>query len=393
MSLTLSGNTKTSILSFSDTGVEIAKLVETADTTYTGSGSTGISAHTVGTVDFDNFSSTGEALREITMTGVLHDGTSVIASESNLTVHILNFLTGDREVSITGVSTDASGNMSVLSDVDLGLDEIYSAFVERTNGQVGFIRRTNKNWPRIYVNNSDLESGAYTAVKYDGLGIPGNEVPATGAHGAAFGYPALDLPTEDNDEFRFTITSAPAVTQGGSIVAQALYDDSSFDFEVSQRTAVAWTYTLYKNNVEDTTGMTANVNFASDELVIPPAGSMSMTGQAPTATIVTYVDVPVGSMSMTGQAPTATATENVWVDVPVGSMSLTGYAPSLSGFEEIVTPPAGAMSLTGFAPTALIGDNTVIVPVGSMSLTGYAPTVVAESDAVRLSFSVIGKIN
>lgn len=61
MTFTLSGSTKTGVLRDLDLASDVATVSDSADSTYTASASTGVSLHTAGTVDYDNFSSTIEA--------------------------------------------------------------------------------------------------------------------------------------------------------------------------------------------------------------------------------------------------------------------------------------------------------------------------------------------
>lgn len=84
-----------------------------------------------------------------------------------------------------------------------------------------------------------------------------------------------------------------------------------------------------------------------------------------------------GSLSLTGLVPSAEI--DAIRQVPAGSLSLTGLAPTAET-EHIRQAPRGTLSLTGLAPSAEIQHNRSI-PVGSIALTGLAPSV--EIDAIR----------
>lgn len=110
-----------------------------------------------------------------------------------------------------------------------------------------------------------------------------------------------------------------------------------------------------------------------------PAGSLTLTGFAPTVSTTGLVSVPAGSLTLTGLAPTvAVSGGSATVAVPAGALTLTGFAPTVdAGYSASVSVPAGSLALTGFAPTVSNGSMaaTVSVPVGALTLTGYAPTV------------------
>jgi hypothetical protein len=112
-----------------------------------------------------------------------------------------------------------------------------------------------------------------------------------------------------------------------------------------------------------------------------PAGSLTLTGYAPTVvtTANQTVAVPAGTLTLTGNNPTVVATDNQTVAVPAGSLSLTGFAPTVTaGNNQTVAVPLGTLTLTGNAPTVVAsGNQTISVPAGSLTLTGFNPTVVA----------------
>lgn len=118
---------------------------------------------------------------------------------------------------------------------------------------------------------------------------------------------------------------------------------------------------------------------AGGATVSVPAGSLTITGYAPTILNPVTVSVPAGSLTLTGYAPTV-QTGGATVSVPAGSLTLTGYAPSVLN-PQTVSVPLGTLTLTGYAPTvSTAGAGTIVsVPLGTLSLTGYAPTVTVET--------------
>lgn len=107
-----------------------------------------------------------------------------------------------------------------------------------------------------------------------------------------------------------------------------------------------------------------------------PVGALNLTGFVPTALAPETVDVPTGSLSLTGLEPTVIAPNTV--DVPTGSLTLTGFNPAVIA-PEAVDVPAGSLLLNGFAP-AVIAGSTVDIPAGEMDLTGFDPTVIAPNN-------------
>lgn len=122
------------------------------------------------------------------------------------------------------------------------------------------------------------------------------------------------------------------------------------------------------------TGYAPTVNEAHNVSV--GSGSLTLTGYAPTVTEGTgshTVTPDSGALTLTGYAPTVTKTENHDITVGSGSLTLTGYAPSL-GESPNITVGSGSLTLTGYAPTVNESHN-VSVGSGSLTLTGYAPTL------------------
>lgn len=116
-----------------------------------------------------------------------------------------------------------------------------------------------------------------------------------------------------------------------------------------------------------------------------PAGSLTLTGFAPTVTATANqtVAVPAGTLTLTAYAPAAVASNNQTVSVPAGTLTLTGYAPDVqvAATGTTVQVPAATLSLTGFAPV-VVAPATIAIPAGSLTLTGFAPSVAVRADQV-----------
>jgi hypothetical protein len=61
------------------------------------------------------------------------------------------------------------------------------------------------------------------------------------------------------------------------------------------------------------------------------------------------------------------------ISVPAGSIVLSGFAPTVSN-PRAVSIPAGSLVLTGIAPS-ITNPKSIAMPVGSIRLNGFAPTV------------------
>jgi len=83
-----------------------------------------------------------------------------------------------------------------------------------------------------------------------------------------------------------------------------------------------------------------------------------------------------GSITFTGQAPTATATDNKTASPSFVEIVFAGYAPGLSVTENVfANPGATQVAFTGFAPSASSTANKEASPsFASIVFSGYAPT-------------------
>lgn len=105
--------------------------------------------------------------------------------------------------------------------------------------------------------------------------------------------------------------------------------------------------------------------------VTPGVGALTITGYAPTVEQVSGVQPGVGTLTLSGHAPTVTQPHGVTPGV--GALTLTGHAPVVTQVANIA-PAVGSLAFTGYAPT--IAQPIALAPaVGSLVITGYAPTV------------------
>lgn len=121
ITFTLSGNTKTAVLRNLDTATDLQTLNESTDSTITGSGKTGVSIHTVGTVDYDNFVSTpavtGPSMTSVDGDNQVREGQTNIAvvwsdgsaSGNTLTVSPTNDINDVNAITPTITSESATG--------------------------------------------------------------------------------------------------------------------------------------------------------------------------------------------------------------------------------------------------------------------------------------------
>jgi hypothetical protein len=211
----------------------------------------------------------------------------------------------------------------------------------------------------------------------------------------------------DGTGWRLWRVSAGAFTQLGSTTAQTLTNDQAYALVLDMN---GTTIRMVRDGTQlvsatdsnitgagkagirhfgstsqsDTVGIhldnwVATDDTAAGNTIAVPAGSLTLTGNAPTVatTAHNYIDVPAGALSLTGFAPTVTASDHQTVAVPAGSLTLTANAPTIVVSEhQTIAVPAGTLSLTGIAPTIAVTDHqTIEVPAGTLSLTGLAPTI------------------
>ena len=114
---------------------------------------------------------------------------------------------------------------------------------------------------------------------------------------------------------------------------------------------------------------------AGDVTATPGAGSLTLTGQAPSVSASASVSPGVASLTITGYAPTVVAGSDATAAPGTGSLTLTGLAPTVAA-SSTAAPGVGGLTLAGNAPT--VTASAVVSPApGALVITGYAPAVSA----------------
>ena len=125
------------------------------------------------------------------------------------------------------------------------------------------------------------------------------------------------------------------------------------------------------------TGYAPTIAQTANQSITPGVGNIVITGYAPTISQPQAVNPGVGSLVITGYAPTVTQNVDVPVNPGVGTIAITGYAPTVAQTaNQSVLPATGTIAITGYSPAVSQTANQAITPdVGTITVTGYAPTV------------------
>ncbi|KWT94678.1 MULTISPECIES: hypothetical protein [unclassified Variovorax] len=112
---------------------------------------------------------------------------------------------------------------------------------------------------------------------------------------------------------------------------------------------------------------------AQPKSLAPGAGALALTGFAPTIGQPHSLAPGAVALTLTGHAPTVS--QSLSVQPGAGSLALTGYAPSI-GQPHGVAPGSGSIAIMGYAPTVTqSGAQSVLPGAGAIVLSGHAPTV------------------
>lgn len=112
------------------------------------------------------------------------------------------------------------------------------------------------------------------------------------------------------------------------------------------------------------------------------AGSLAISGYAPTISQPVALVPGYGSLTLTGFAPSVTQSAGTNVLPAVGSLAIAGYAPSVAQPNN-VTAGVGSVTITGYAPV-VVQPQTAVPSVGNLAITGYAPSVSQSSASPNL---------
>lgn len=108
----------------------------------------------------------------------------------------------------------------------------------------------------------------------------------------------------------------------------------------------------------------------ADLVIAAQAGSLTLSGAAPIASVGATLAVPAGQLVFTGHALTVDQTAGTTLPIPSGSLVIEGQYVAVS----FLQPAAGSLVFTGFAPTVLTGLG-IAIPAGALVLSGQAPVV------------------
>lgn len=150
-----------------------------------------------------------------------------------------------------------------------------------------------------------------------------------------------------------------------------------------------------------TTGKIANfLEPDSGATITPDAGSLAMTGAAPTvsvsgnvsitpaaaalailgAAVTQTLTVPspsAGALTFEGAAPTVSQTTGATIQPNAGAITLAGASPTVTNTTPgiVIAPASGSLSLAGSAPTVALNNMDIVPTAGALTLAGAAPNV------------------
>lgn len=170
--------------------------------------------------------------------------------------------------------------------------------------------------------------------------------------------------------------------------------DSSSAHTTGAPIIYAYTQVTNQTNLDN---FNATGEAAAGSTITPDAGTLTVTGNAPTRFLQALAATVVGAVAFSGNAPTATVfNPHQSVAPAAASVTITGNAPTLvEGLNRTLSPAAGALTVEGqtiaglnigvtLAPAAgtltFTGQNTSLQfmgpDVGALTFTGTTPTVV-----------------
>ncbi len=135
--------------------------------------------------------------------------------------------------------------------------------------------------------------------------------------------------------------------------------------------ATAATFTLGASDEYGCIAVAYKVAGSGGTSITPSAGTLALTGNAPSLSFGTVLTPLAGALVLTGHLPTI----NPVIQPPSGSLALTGHVPTVNAGGNIsLVPTAGALAFTGTAPSVL-ASATISPPAGSLALSGHAPSI------------------
>lgn len=210
----------------------------------------------------------------------------------------------------------------------------------------------------ILVDSTPLISGSTVVSDLNGLGILGQDIPATGEHGASVLYNDFDA-GDELKEFRAELVTGPA---SGSL---AVFEDGSYTFTGAANGTYSWTYQLYVDGAAVGTPQTVSMTVGITPL---PATALSSTA---TLSATLAPAVPGASLSLSMLA-TGTVAATIQVGNLVQLQALLASAATLVG--DLQTSRPASLEMTSQSNltaslTATAGFSMQLVSVASLGST------------------------
>jgi len=240
------------------------------------------------------------------------------------------------------------------------------------------------------VDTTPLIAGACVVSLFAGHGVAGSAVPSTGTHGPSPVYNDLVLPADAAKEYRWAITTPPAV---GPL---AVYEDCSYAYTPPGGTVdltVTYTYRLWQDGVDIGTAVeTIVIGAGSDDTTAPTLGGPLNVGTVTTTSI--QVSWAAGSDNVAVTSYEVSTDGTSWADVgSVLTYTFTGLTPSASYTLRVRAKDAAgnvSSAITATQSTGTPGDTTPptltgAITVSSLTSTGYVLSWPAGADNVAVT--------
>jgi hypothetical protein len=106
----------------------------------------------------------------------------------------------------------------------------------------------------------------------------------------------------------------------------------------------------------------------------PAAGSLTITGHAPSVQSSHVLAPSAGSIVITGYAPSVVAGHDVLLQTGNGSLVIVGHPPSFSAHFAAAAND-GHLAIIGYPPS-LAGEQVINTLPGTLAIQGYPPFVI-----------------
>ncbi len=223
-------------------------------------------------------------------------------------------------------------------------------------------------------DSTELVSGGWLSSAYEGHGVRGDQVPASGTHGAALLFQHVALPSEAANEFRWVPTATPG---SGTF---ALYEDSSATLTGAPDGSYAVTGQWYKDGVLGgtsnntivigTTALGALLTVSASIFGGSASGGGATVAQG--ALLTATLSMSGGAASGGAAAPVSFAGTVPTISTSVGASFTYNFAPFFSG---ALTPYTYTLA-SGALPSGItlvgsqfVGTATVVQSLSGLSVT------------------------